>query len=171
MKTIRTAASGALVTATLVAALTGCGTPVSGTPAPQPAPVPPPTTAAPADPAADAQAVEAVFHDYYEALLSRDFASACAFNAPETTQQLLANLQSRGITADTCEEALTAVYAIPGAAETVDRIVTGAEVDGVEVTADNATITWSAEVNGARSTVTSQLRRVDGEWRLVDTGT
>jgi len=165
MKTIRTA-----VTAALVAALAGCGTPVAGTPAPQPAPPPPATTAAP-DPASDRQAVEAVFHDYYEALLARDFATACAFNAPETTQQLLANLEARGITAATCEEALTAVYAIPGAAETVDKIVAGATVQGVTVSGDTATITWSAEVNGTRNSTTSQLRRIDGEWRLVDTGT
>jgi hypothetical protein len=166
MNTLPAAVAGALAAA--LVALTACGTPVAGTPAPQPGP-PPPSVVAP-DPAVDQQAVETVFHDYYEALLARDFAAACEFNAPETTQQLLANLQSRGITADTCEEALTAVYAIPGAAETVDGIVQGAEVQGVVVTGDNASITWSAEVNGARNTVTSQLRRVDGQWRLVDTG-
>ncbi|TQM03886.1 hypothetical protein [Pseudonocardia kunmingensis] len=166
MKTLPAAVAGALAAA--LVALTACGNPVAGTPAPQPGP-PPPSVVAP-DPAADQQAVEAVFRDYYEALLARDFATACEFNAPETTQQLLANLQSRGITADTCEEALTAVYAIPGAAETVDGIVQGAQVQGVVVTGDTASITWSAEVNGARNTVTSQLRRVDGQWRLVDTG-
>jgi hypothetical protein len=165
VKTLPAAVAGALAAA--LVALSACGTPVAGTPAPQPGP---PPAAAP-DPAADQQAVETVFRGYYEALLARDFASACELNAPETTQQLLANLQSRGITADTCEEAFTAVYAIPGAAETVDGIVKGAEVQGVVVTGDNAGITWSAEVNGARNTITSQLRRVDGQWRLVDTGT
>jgi len=166
VKTLPAAVAGALAAA--LVGLTACGTPVAGTPAPQPGP--PPSSVAVPDPAADQQAVETVFHDYYEALLARDFAAACEFNAPETTQQLLANLRSRGITADTCEEALTAVYAIPGAAETVDGIVQGAQVQGVVVTGDNASITWSAEVNGARNTVTSQLRRVDGQWRLVDTG-
>jgi hypothetical protein len=181
MKTLPAAVAGALAAA--LVALTACGTPVAGTPAPQPGPPPPSVTApdppgsvaggvgALAYPAEDQKAVETVFHEYYEALLARDFASACGFNAPETTQQLLANLQARGITADTCEEALTAVYAIPGAAETVDGIVKGAAVQGVSVTGDNASITWSAQVNGARNTVTSQLRRVDGQWRLVDTGT
>jgi hypothetical protein len=166
MKTLRTAVTAAAVAA--LAALSGCGTPIAGTPAPQPGP--PPTAAAP-DPAADQKAVEAVFQDYYKALLARDFATACGFNAPETTQQLLANLQSRGITAATCEEALTAVYALPGAAETVDGIVKGAAIQGVSITDDVASITWTAEVGGTRNTVTSQLRRIDGAWRLVDTGT
>ncbi len=164
MKTLRTAVAAVAV----LAALSGCGTQVAGTPAAQPGP-PPPAAAAP-DPAADQQAVEAVFQGYYEALLGRDFARACTYNAPETTQQLLANLQSRGITAATCEEALTAVYALPGAAETVDGIVKGATVQSVSITDDVASITWTAEVKGTRNTVTSQLRRIDGQWRLVDTG-
>jgi ketosteroid isomerase-like protein len=159
VRTIRTAVAAAA----LVAALAGCGTPVAGTPAPQPSPPP--------DPVADQRAVEDVFHQYYEALRVRDFARACSFNAPETTDQLLANLRSRGVEAATCEEALTAVYAVPGAAQVVDQIVSTATVDGVTVTGDTATVTWSSEFGGTRNTVSSELRREGDRWLLVDVGT
>jgi hypothetical protein len=173
MKTLRTAVTAAAVAA--LAALSGCGTPVAGTPAPQPGAAPGPSSApnlTAVDPAADRQAVETVFRDYYGALLARDFAKACTFNAPETTQRMLATLLESGITAATCEEGFTAVYAIPGTPETVERIAKGAEVKSVDVSGDAAGITWSAEVRqGDRRTVTSQLRRIDGQWRLVSTGT
>ncbi|OLT04917.1 hypothetical protein BJF90_20860 [Pseudonocardia sp. CNS-004] len=93
-KTIRTAVAAAA----LVAALGGCGTQVAGTPAPQtppPMPVSTPVTTPPPDPAADRAAIEGVFHDYYRALRAQEFTTACAYNAPETTSRLLADLHAR----------------------------------------------------------------------------
>jgi hypothetical protein len=165
MKTLRTA-----VTAALVAALAGCGTPVAGTPAPQPAP-PPPATSAPPDPAVDKQAVEDVFSQYRQAWVARDFATVCAINAPETTQQLIANLESHGITTSTCEEALQAAFeVIPDAAQQVETLK-GATVRNVRINGDNASITLSVDVGGRQYAVTNQLRRIDGDWRVIDTGT
>ena len=139
---------------------------------PDAGPAPTTATAPPAGPArtGDEAAVEDVFHEYYRALLARDFAAACALNAPETTEQLLANVRSQGVTASSCEEALGKIYSLPGAAATADSIAHSASVDDVTVNGDQATITWSADINGARPTVTSGLRRVDGRWLLVELG-
>ena len=164
MKTIRTAVAAAA----LVAALAGCGTPVAGTPAAQPAPPPLPTT--PPDPVADQRAISVLFQDYYRALQAQDFATACGFTAPETTEQLLANLRSRGVEAATCEEAMTAVYAIPDNARVVELVAETATVEGVTVTGDEATLNWSSKVDGKRSPGTTHLRRVEGQWLLASTG-
>jgi hypothetical protein len=166
MKTIRTAVAAAA----LVAALAGCGAPVAGTPAAQPAP-PPPTTTPPPDPAADRRAIETVFQDYYNALQTQDFATACSLHAPETTDQMLAKLRSRGIEAAACEDGMTAVYALPDTARVVELVAETAKVDDVTITGDVATLKWSSEVNGKRSPGTTQLRRVDGRWLLASTGT
>ena len=166
MKTIRTAVAAAA----LVAALAGCGAPVAGTPAAQPAP-PPPTTTPPPDPAADRRATETVFQDYYNALQTQDFATACSLHAPETTEQMLAKLRSRGIEAAACEDGMTAVYALPDTARVVDLVAETAKVDDVTLTGDVATLKWSSEVNGKRSPGITQLRRVDGRWLLASTGT
>jgi hypothetical protein len=155
----------AVAAAALLAALAGCGTPVSGTATP--APPPPTTSAPPVDPAVAREEIEAAFRGYYEALRAQDFTTACAFHADETTRQLLAELARRGVTAATCEEALTAVYAVPGNAEGVETVAESATVDDVAVDGDDATITWSAEIKGARETTTSKLRRIDGTWRLI----
>jgi hypothetical protein len=165
MKTIRTAVAAAA----LVAALTGCGAPVAGTPAAQPAPPPPTTT--PPDPAADRRAIEKVFQDYYNALQTQDFATACSLHAPETTEQMLAKLRSRDIEAAACEDGMTAVYALPDTARIVELVAETAKVDDVTLTGDVATLKWSSEVNGKRTPGTTQLRRVDGRWLLASTGT
>src|SRR5918999_803260 len=148
MKTIRTAVAAAA----LVAALAGCGAPVAGTPAAQPAPLttPPPTTPPP-DPVADRRAIETVFQDYYNALQTQDFATACSLHAPETTDQMLAKLRSRGIEADACEDGMTAVYALPDTARVVELVAETAKVDDVTINGDVATLKWSSEVNGKRS--------------------
>jgi hypothetical protein len=167
VKTIRTAVAAAA----LVAALAGCGNPVAGTPAAQPAPPPTPApTTPPPDPAADRQEIESVFHDYYRALRAQDFATACGYNAPETTSRLLADLQTRGVEASTCEEGMTAVYAIPENARVVEQAAQNASIEGVTVNGDQATLSWTSKVNGRAGPGTTHLRRVDGRWLLSGTG-
>ncbi len=168
MKTIRTA----VVAAALVAALAGCGSPVAGTPAPQPAPPPTPApTTPPPDPAADRRAIESVFHDYYRTLNARDFATACGYHAPETTSRLLADLHARGVEANTCEEGMTAVYAIPDNAKIVEQVGKNATINDVTVNGDGATIEWTSKVNGKTGPGTTHLRRVDSRWLLSSSGT
>jgi predicted small lipoprotein YifL len=160
VKTIRTAVAAAA----LVAALAGCGGPVAGTPAAQPAPPPPPA------PAADRQEIESVFHDYYRALRAQDFTAACGYNAPETTSRLLADLHARGVDASTCEEGMTAVYAIPENARVVEQAGQNATIEDVTVNGDLATLEWTSKVNGRTGPGTTHLRRVDGKWLLSGTG-
>jgi hypothetical protein len=171
--TARALATAALVTA-VSAALAACG----GAPDPAPAAADAPAAAngpaapvaAASGPTGDEGAVETVFRDYYRALLARDFAAACVHNSPEATAELLANLRERGVTAATCEEGFRLLYGVPGAAATYDAVANSATVQDVTVTGDDAAITWSADINGGRPTVTSGLRRVDGGWLLVDAG-
>jgi hypothetical protein len=145
---------------------------VAGTPAAQPAPPPTPApTTPPPDPAADRKAIESVFRDYYRALRAQDFATACGFNAPETTSRLLADLHARGVDASTCEEGMTAVYAIPENARIVEQAGQNATIDKVTVNGDQATINWTSKVNGKTGPGTTHLRRVDGRWLLSGSGT
>ncbi len=151
MRTLRTALAAAVFTTLLASCGGGTGVPVVDS----------------ADPRAE---VEQVFRGYYSALLARDFAAACAHNAPQTTATLLRNLATQGVDAATCEEGLATIYTIPGAAAVADGIATTAEIQDISVTGDDASITWSAEVDGQRPTVTNGMQRVDGRWLLLDTG-
>ncbi|WP_219419684.1 hypothetical protein [Pseudonocardia nigra] len=188
MKTIRTAFAAAALATVLTSALTSCGGQVAGTPsAAEPAAAPPPATSVPATPpsgtadgstgsggtaavgADDEAAVEIVFRSYYRALLDRDWQTACALSAPETQDALIENLRTQGgVTVGSCEEAFSTIYAVPGAAEIADEIAETAQIQDIAVTGDDATITWSAQSQGARPTVINGLRRIDGEWRLLD---
>lgn len=116
----------------------------------------------------DAAAVEKAFTAYYQALLARDYAKACSYNAPETNKALLDNVRSRNIPANTCDEALQKIYATPGTAEAADKIVSSSKIEDIKVTGENATITWSAEQDGKRQNITNSLRKIDGDWKLVD---
>jgi len=116
----------------------------------------------------DEAAVEKAFRDYNQNLADRDFDAACRQNAPETTDKLLENLRGAAIEASTCEEAFAAVYATPAAGELLDAVVDTLDVGDVTIGRDTATIAWSVESEGQRISVTSSMRRIDGEWRLVD---
>lgn len=161
--------------AVVLATLSACGGPAT-TAAPSAAPPsgasgPTSTPATSGDGAAtsgDEAAVEAAFRGYYQALLDRDFAAACMFNAPETQAKLVENVKSGGSAAATCEEAFSAIYAVPGAGEAADGIARTTELKDITVTGETATITWSAEFQGKRPTITSGARKIDGEWRLLD---
>ncbi|MBA2310790.1 MAG: hypothetical protein H0W01_16185, partial [Pseudonocardiales bacterium] len=96
----------------------------------------------------DAAAVEKVFTDYYQALLARDFAKACSYNAPETNKALLDNVRARNIPVNTCDEALQKIYATPAADTAADKIVSSSQIEDIKVTGEDATITWSAEQDG-----------------------
>ena len=64
---------------------------------------------------------------------------------------------------------MTTIYGTSGAADIADAVADTARIQAVTVDGDSATITWSAEVAGQRPTVTNTMRRIDGQWRLVDT--
>lgn len=114
--------------------------------------------------------VETAFRGYYTALLARDYPAACALTAPESTGKLLASLATQGVTAGTCEEALGAIFAEPGAADTADGIARSVQIKDVVVSGDRATVSWSASLEGAPRDATNGMRRIDGSWRLTSVG-
>ena len=122
--------------------MAGCSSSTSGT-----ATTSQPTSSSSAS-GPDAAAVERVFTDYYQALLARDFAKACSYNAPETNKALLDNVRARNIPVNTCDEALQKIYATPAADKAADKIVSSSQIEDIKVTGEDATITWSAEQDG-----------------------
>jgi endonuclease III len=114
-------------------------------------------------------AVETVFRSYHAALLARDYVTACSLNAPETSAELVRNVAAQGVGVRTCEEALAAVYGGPGA-PVADQVSRTAKVEGVEVSDDTATLTWTFDDQGAARAVDTGLRRIDGQWRLLAVG-
>ncbi len=68
----------------------------------------------------------------------------------------------------TCEQALSTIYAVPQVASVVKGIAATIAVSDVAISGDTATLTWSAKVAGQTPTVKSQLRRIAGQWRVVD---
>jgi hypothetical protein len=114
----------------------------------------------------DEAAVATLFRSYHAALLARDFVTACALNAPETSVELIRNVNAQAGTAATCEEALTAVYAGAGA-PVADRVSTSAQVQEVDITGDTATLTWTFDNQGRVESVDTGLRRIHGQWRLL----
>lgn len=147
---------GAVMTAVVAFTVAGCG----GSDEPS----------APAA-ARDQAAVETVFRSYHQALLARDFATACALNAPDTNAALVRNVNAQGGRTTTCEEALTTLYAGPGAAAVADRVSTSAQIQQVTVGGNTATLAWTFDNQGRPETVNTGLRLIDGQWRLLAVGT
>jgi hypothetical protein len=169
MKTMRTV----LAAAVLAAALTSCSSGPTDAAAPPAAPAatPAPTVVPPADAGAaltgaDAE-VQAAFLDYNQALGARDFARACSHSAPETSQKLVEALKAQRMSVGTCEEAFSAVLSVPGGTEATDEVVTSLHVDGVTVTGDTATIAWTAKSKGQPKSTKTNMRRINGEWKLL----
>lgn len=121
----------------------------------------PPAGAADADVVSGAEeaAVEQTFRNYNEALLARDFAAACAANAPETSAGLI---EALGV--GSCEEAFGVIYA-DGAGEYLDAVVRSTTIQDIVVTGERATVSWSADGH----TSESAHRRVDGRWLILPT--
>lgn len=111
--------------------------------------------------------IEQAFRSYQQALLSRDFAAACAVNSPEATAKLLETVATQGIVVGTCEDAFAQIFAEQGPAATFDGIATTVQIQDVTVDGDEASIRWSASINGEPDTGTNVLRRIDGRWLLV----
>lgn len=166
MRSFRLAATAALLCT--VSACGGADAP-AGPDAPAASPVVP---AAPAEAAVDDEtAVENVFTDYNQALADQDSAAACALSAPETVEALVAGVsQQLGQQATGCEDAFDLVFSVPGAGDVTRQAAESAQVQDVTVDGETAAVTWSAELQGRALTQTSDLRRVDGRWLLVDTG-
>jgi hypothetical protein len=144
MTPIRTAlaAAGLTVTAALTVTLAGCG--------------------------GSARAgVEEAFRGYHAALLARDFRTACSYNAPEATAKLLISLRTQAIEVATCEDAFTAIYAESGGAGQADAVAQTVQIQGITVNGDQATVNWTAQLDGEQRPSASTMRRIDGRWEFV----
>jgi hypothetical protein len=151
----------------LLVVLSACGLPAS--PSSPPARKAPPSPTTSAQTAPNAGDARDTFLAYYQALQDRDFATACALHAPETTETLLANVRGSGIDATGCIDALTQIYDLPEAAARGDEVARSATVDDVVVEGGTATITWSSRAGAKPTTTTSEMRLLDGRWRVFDT--
>lgn len=182
MKSMRTAAAVATLVLTVAAVGTACAVGGTGPAADAPSSAAPGATSGPtADPSASAPSstesaaspaeldVEAALRAYQTALASGDVAAACGLNTPETSVQLVAAVQAAGGQVGTCEEALTAVLAQPGARETAAEAASTTEVRDVVVEGLSATITWSSQRQGQTRTDEAVLQSVGGQWRLAGT--
>lgn len=150
----------ARVVATVVAALAVAGCGGASDPGPP----------APSDIAADQAAVETVFRSYHQAVLARDFPTACALNTPEASAALVRSLAAQGGQASTCEEALGTLFANPAVAGRYDGVSTSAQVGQVVVTGETAVVQWTFDDKGNPQPVETRLRRVEGQWRLLAVG-
>lgn len=126
--------------------------------------------AAPSGTAPDEAAVETVFRSYHQAVLARNFATACALNTPEASTELVRSVAAQGGQAGTCEEALGTLFATPDIAARYDGVSTSAQVRQVAVTGERAVVQWSFDDKGNVQPVETGLRRVDGQWRLLAVG-
>jgi hypothetical protein len=111
--------------------------------------------------------VEKAFRGYYAALLVRDFRAACSYNSPEAVDKLLVSLRTQGIEANGCEDAYAAVFAEEGGSAAADRIGNTMQIQGITINGDQATVNWTAELDGEQRPSTSLMRRDDGQWRFV----
>ena len=120
------------------------------------------------------EAVTAMFDDYREALGARDWDRACSHLAPETTEKLQQNIKQLGVTDPPSEcpalmdQLYTTIDKDPAAKKTIDEITETAEVKDVKLNGEQASVTWSAKVNGQDTPVTQTARLIDGEWKLID---
>ena len=157
----------------LCLALAGCG---GGDEEKEPAAPAATTPAATATQAAaeGEEAVTAMFDQYTEALGARDWDKACQHLAPETAEKLEANIKQLGVTdpPSECPELMDMLYTQidkdPTAKKTIDDITKTAKVQDVKITGEQASVTWSAKVNGVDTPVTQSARIIDGEWKLID---
>jgi hypothetical protein len=158
----------ALLVPALIGVLAGCG--ASEEPAAAPATPPPAAatdTAPPAPVFTGEQAeVEAVFRSYNQALVAQDYPAVCALNAPEANEAFLQAITEAGAPANTCEEGFALVFSDPQALGVARQIAETAQIQEITVEGERATIAWTA----GQESVSSGLRRIDGEWRLLSPG-
>jgi hypothetical protein len=158
-----------LAAAAVSAALTACagGGPASTPGGPAPASATAPFTAAGFAPTGPQVDVLTTFVTYNKALVARDYATSCSLMSPEAGASILAALKAQNMSAATCEESLTAILGSPAAGPGDDELVTSLQVSSIAITGDTATVAWSADKQGQRTSTTSRLRRVDGGWKML----
>ncbi|TCK21606.1 nuclear transport factor 2 family protein [Pseudonocardia endophytica] len=124
---------------------------------------------APPAPDASAQARDAVtatFTAYSQALLRRDFTTACLSLTDDAKKALVADLNQRNIPAQTCEQSYAALYATD-AATALDEQGRTITVTDVKVDGASASLTYSGSVKGKQLTQTLRAVQVAGGWQIA----
>jgi hypothetical protein len=151
--------------------LAGCG---GGDDEPDPAARSTSTPAATEAPEDAETEIRETFDDYNKALVERDFDDACEQLAPETATKLRENVKTLGVTdpPQECPALLDLIYKTvdkePEQKKLLEEIASSAKIDSVEVKGDTATINWSAQANGQKTSISQTARLIGGEWKLVD---
>ena len=130
-------------------------------------------TEAPAgpDPATQARdAARTTFTGYAQALLTRDFPGACSRLTDDAAKALVADLNTKNIPAQTCDQAYAALYATD-AAKTLDESNRTVQVTDVTVDGATATLTYTGSLKGKPlPPQTVRLQQVAGSWRIARAG-
>lgn len=175
LRALLAAAALAVLTATAACG----GSTVTGAPAPAATPAAPaPVSASAAAPApgasapGDEAAVRGVFGRYNQALLSRDFETACAALVAGGGQKLAAGVAAQiQKPVGSCPDALAAVYSNQQAAAALDEATRNLMIQSVAVAGDNATVTYTSAVQGkATQPFSIVLQRQSGEWKVPVNG-
>ena len=125
------------------------------------------TAPPPPDPSAQARdAVTATFTSYSQALLRRDFATACLTLTDDAKKALVADLNQRNIPAQTCEQSYAALYATEasGALDEQGRTI---RVTDVKVDGATASLTYTGTVKGRQLTQTVRAVGVGSGWQIA----
>lgn len=124
-------------------------------------------SAPPPDPTAQARdAVTATFTAYSQALLRRDFATACGALTDDAKKALVADLNQRDIPAQTCDQSYAALYATE-AADALDEQGRTIRVTDVRVDGASASLTYTGSVKGRQLTQTVRAVQVSGGWQIA----
>jgi hypothetical protein len=123
--------------------------------------------APPPDPSAQARdAVTATFTAYSQALLRRDFTTACLTLTDDAKKALVADLNQRGIPAQSCDQSYAALYATE-AAGVLDEQGRTIRVTDVETDGQTASLTYTGTVKGRQLTQTVRAVQVAGGWQIA----
>ena len=123
--------------------------------------------APPPDPSAQSRdAVTATFTAYSQALLRRDFATACLTLTDDAKKALVADLNQRNIPAQTCDQSYAALYATE-AADALDEQGRTIRVTDVKVDGTTASLTYTGTVKGRQLTQTLRAVQVAGGWQIA----
>ncbi|MDQ4117238.1 MAG: nuclear transport factor 2 family protein [Actinomycetota bacterium] len=121
----------------------------------------------PPDPSVQARdAVTATFTAYSQALLRRDFTTACLTLTDDAKKALVADLNQRTIPAQTCDQSYAALYATE-AAGALDEQGRTIRVTDVKVDGATASLTYTGTVKGRQLTQTVRAVQVAGGWQIA----
>lgn len=120
----------------------------------------------------DAQQIEGLIPSMLSAMSQGDWSEACSDMSYQSQSQVLSRLQTGGIDATSCAQALSrAATQVPGVAHAVGAATRGLSVDvrSVVVNGNQATARIEAKARGRTTVGSASFVRQGGRWRLSTT--